>query len=88
MIVYFSYHALSGDQSVLKWSTYRHAEAEFRVELSQLQQRAAVLEKQNQMLRDRSLDLDYLDERVRAKLHYIHPDDRIIITANVHQTPF
>ncbi|VAV88078.1 hypothetical protein MNBD_ALPHA06-864 [hydrothermal vent metagenome] len=82
MIVYFGYHALSGDQSVLKWLAYRQQEAQVQNQLDVLQDRQQVLEKQNQMLRDGSLDLDYLDERIRSKWNFAHPND-MIITMNI-----
>lgn len=78
-MVYFSYHALSGEQSVLKWLSNRHVETEVRAELSQINLQKQALEAQNKLLRDQSLDLDYLDERVRMKLKYIHPEDMIIV---------
>jgi cell division protein FtsB len=82
MIVYFSYHALSGDQSVSKWIAYRQAESQAQAQLALLETRRQTLDAQNQMLRNQSLDLDYLDERVRATLSYVHPDDRIIVLSD------
>jgi len=78
MILYFGYHVLSGDQSVLLWASNRHQEVKLQAELSEILQKQAVLEKQNQLLRDQSLDLDYLSERVRAKLYYIEPNEFVI----------
>lgn len=78
MIMYFSYHALSGDQSVLKWIAYQQMEIEAKSELAGLIRHHDQLLAQNRMLRLESLDEDYLDERIRAKLGYVHPDDRII----------
>ncbi len=83
MIMYFSYHALSGDQSVLKWIAYQQLETEAKLELAELTLRHDQLLTQNQMLRLESLDQDYLDERIRAKLGYVHPDDRIIMLAPI-----
>ncbi|MBL4617640.1 MAG: septum formation initiator family protein [Robiginitomaculum sp.] len=80
LILYFSYHALSGEQSALKWSGLRNAEIVTNAELTALIKAKNDLEKQNSLLRNASLDLDYLDERVRTKLNYIMPEDMIVVT--------
>lgn len=82
MIVYFSYHALNGDQSVLKWMHHQQEVTSLQAELSRLQVRQAQLEKQNELLRPGSLDLDYLQERARVKLRYMNPGDRLIAMAD------
>lgn len=82
MIVYFSYHALNGDQSVLQWMHHQQDVKALEVQLAQLQDRQAQLEKQNKLLRPGSLDLDYLQERARAKLRYMDPHDRLIAMAD------
>jgi len=79
LIMYFSYHALSGEQSILKWPGLKNSEVTINAELIALNKAKDDLEKQNSLLRNTSLDLDYLDERVRVKLNYIMPGDMIVI---------
>lgn len=82
MMVYFSYHALNGDQSVLQWMHHQQEVKTLQAQLTQLQNRKAQLEHQNKLLRPGSLDLDYLQERARAKLRYMDPGDRLVAMAD------
>lgn len=79
VIIYFSYHTFSGEQSVVKWLGMKKAENIIVSELNALNITKDDLEKQNALLRNASLDLDYLDERVREKLNYIMPSDMVIV---------
>jgi len=63
----------------LKWPGLKNSEVTINAELIALNKAKDDLEKQNSLLRNTSLDLDYLDERVRVKLNYIMPGDMIVI---------
>ena len=63
----------------MKWPGLKNSEVTINAELIALNKAKDDLEKQNSLLRNTSLDLDYLDERVRVKLNYIMPGDMIVI---------
>ncbi len=78
IILYFGYHVLRGDQSILHWANNQQQESILRERLGELHKARDRLEQQNRMLRNSSLDLDYLSERAQAKLQYMEPNDLIV----------
>ena len=78
VFIYFSFHLLHGDRGyfALQGARLRLTQTESRYdaiksEREQLQRRVV-------LLRPQSLDIDMLDERVRAVLGYSHPNDLVI----------
>ena len=78
-LVYLGYYGVQGDRGLLAW-IQRGQEVKFaernlaaeRVERDELAHRVA-------LLRPESLDLDLLDERTRAVLNLVKPDEIILL---------
>lgn len=78
IFIYFLFHLLHGDRGYfalqgerLRLSQTQGKYKNIKAEREQLQRRVT-------LLRPQSLDIDMLDERVRAVLGYAHPNDLII----------
>jgi cell division protein FtsB len=78
LILYFSYHALAGDQGLAAWTELQNEEAELKVKIEQLKGEKAALEAALVRLRDKSMDLDYVEEIARTKLSYVRPDELLV----------
>ncbi len=78
LILYFSYHALSGDQGLAAWNGLQKEEEELEARVAELEAERAMLEKSLQRLRDQSLDLDYVEEIARTRLSYVRPDEVLV----------
>jgi cell division protein FtsB len=78
MILYFSYHALAGDQGLAAWNGLQEEEEHLEAELARLESERAVLETSLDRLRDRTLDLDYVEEIARTRLSYVRPDEVLV----------
>ncbi len=78
IIVYFSYHALAGDQGLAKWTELQSQERELKAQLTRLRAERNQLDGQLDRLRDGSLDLDYVEELARTKLSYARPDELLV----------
>lgn len=78
LILYFSYHALSGDQGLAAWNGLQKEETGLETELDQLKVERAALEQSLIRLRDTSLDLDYVEEIARTRLSYVRPDEVLV----------
>jgi cell division protein FtsB len=78
VILYFSYHALAGDQGLAKWTQLQAQENELQRQLVELTAERDALDKELNRLRDDSIDLDYVEEVARTKLSYVRPDELLI----------
>jgi cell division protein FtsB len=78
MILYFVYHALSGDQGLAAWSGLQKDETSLEADLDKLKIEHAALEQSLVRLRDTSLDLDYVEEIARTRLSYVRPDEVLV----------
>lgn len=78
LILYFSYHALAGDQGLAAWTELQNEEADLKVKIDQLKADKALLEASLERLRDTSLDLDYVEEIARTKLSFVRPDELLV----------
>lgn len=78
VFVYFSFHLLHGDRGyfALQGAKQRLAQTQERYE--NIKSEREHLQHRVVLLRPQSLDIDMLDERVRAVLGYSHPDELII----------
>ena len=78
LIVYFGFHAFTGERGLL-YSTQRDAAlAAKSQELAQLRTQRQDLEARAKLLRDSSLSADLLEERARSLLGFGHPNDYVI----------
>lgn len=77
-IVYFSYHALAGEQGLAAWTKLQADEERIKVELDKLKVERVALETSLGRLREDTLDLDYVEEIARTKLSYARPDELLV----------
>jgi cell division protein FtsB len=78
LILYFSYHALAGDQGLARWTELQGEEEKLQTEIVKLKAEREALEASLVRLRDRTMDLDYVEEIARTKLSYVRPDEVLV----------
>lgn len=78
VILYFSYHALAGEQGLASWAELQGEEERLKLELAALEQQRDAMSASLDRLRDDTLDTDYLEEVARTKLSYVRSDELII----------
>jgi cell division protein FtsB len=78
LILYFSYHALAGDQGLPAWTQLQNEEQRLGAEIDRLKADRAILEASLVRLRDRTIDLDYVEEIARTKLSFVRPDELLV----------
>ena len=80
VILYFSYHALAGEQGLARWTELQGDERELQRELTELEDIRDLKSESLKRLRDETLDTDYLEEVARTKLSYVRSDELIVTT--------
>jgi len=80
VILYFSYHALAGEQGLAAWTRLQEEERELAARLDEITAERQVLEASLARLRDDTLDVDYIEELARTKLSYARPDEILVAT--------
>ena len=78
MVCYFAYSAFQGEYGLVQRYRVEQKEVLLRAELAELRARRAMMENKTARLSEDYLDLDLLDERVRAVLGYIRADEILI----------
>ncbi|MEQ1608011.1 MAG: septum formation initiator family protein [Hyphomonadaceae bacterium] len=78
LILYFSYHALAGEQGLAAWTELQNKEARLTADIERLKAEKATLEASLVRLRDRTMDLDYVEEIARTKLSFVRPDELLV----------
>lgn len=78
VILYFSYHALAGEQGLASWTALQGEEQRLQLELARLEAERDMKAASLARLRDDTLDTDYLEEVARTKLSYVRPDELIV----------
>lgn len=77
--VYFAYHLVAGERSILRLVSLDRQVAAGQIALSDLTAQREALEKRVVMMRPGSIDRDLLEERVRVMLGYTDANERILI---------
>jgi cell division protein FtsB len=77
-IGYFGVNAYTGNRGIKAKQDLDAQIAELSVELADLKEQRAKLERRLTLLRSGSLDPDMLDERARVLLRYVHPNDLVL----------
>lgn len=77
ILVYFSYHAISGDRGVLAYIKLSHKIEQARADLDIVQAERIKYERNVRLMRDDSLDLDLLDEQSRRLLGHAGKDEKV-----------
>ncbi|MBI1359597.1 MAG: septum formation initiator [Alphaproteobacteria bacterium] len=80
VILYFSYHALAGEQGLAHWAQLQTQEDDLRAQLADIEARRDALKVSIARLKDDTLDLDYVEEIARTKLSYARPDELLVAT--------
>ena len=75
---YFAFHAIHGDRGVFAYAELTEQVREARLKLVEAEGRREALETDVSLLQRDNLDLDLLEERVRAVLNLIDDDDMLI----------
>ncbi|HEX3363593.1 FtsB family cell division protein [Phenylobacterium sp.] len=78
LIVYFAFHAFTGDRGLLTSNQRDEALIAKTRELAQVQRQRQDLETRARLLRDTSLSADLLEERARSLLGFADPRDYVI----------
>jgi cell division protein FtsB len=77
-ILYFSYHALAGEQGLAAWTQLQADQRALEAELEEQKALRAELAASLNRLRDATLDLDYVEELARTRLSYARPDEVLV----------
>lgn len=78
LILYFGFHAFTGERGLLSSTQRDVALAAKSQELTRLRAERQDLEARARLLRDTSLSADLLEERARSLLGFSHPNDYVI----------
>jgi cell division protein FtsB len=78
LIVYFSFHAFTGDRGILSSNQRDAALIAKTQELAAVRAQRQDLEMRARLLRDTSLSADLLEERARSLLGFADPRDYVI----------
>jgi cell division protein FtsB len=81
-IGYFAVNAFTGNRGLRAAQDLDQQMAEMNGELSRLKAERRVWEHRVSLLRSDRIDPDMLDERVRAMLDYVDPNDVVMLTAH------
>jgi cell division protein FtsB len=76
---YFVYHLVEGDRGLMSWFRLNREIPAATANLEAARARRAALELKVSNLRPSHVDPDLLDERVRATLNLVSPDDIVIM---------
>jgi cell division protein FtsB len=78
---YFAYHAIQGDRGLIAYMRLTQQIDEARVTLAKVRDERRRVEAQVALLQPAALDRDMLDERARAMLNLVRPDEVVIFIA-------
>ena len=82
--LYLGFHALSGDQGVLKWANYEDKISSLESQIDKLVSERESLERHANQLRANQLDLDRLGEEARRTLNVSHANEIVIWLDETH----
>lgn len=76
--LYLAFHALSGNQGLVRWVDYENEIARNKVQLDTAKLEREVLEARADALKASQLDLDTLDIKARELAFLSHPQELVI----------
>ncbi|MFC4347646.1 septum formation initiator family protein [Kordiimonas lipolytica] len=82
MVAYFAYHAFQGDNSLAALKRLEAQEADLTVLAQDVGAERAALELSTSRLNNRSIDPDMLEEQVRQRLGFTHPDEVVVFLSD------
>lgn len=77
-LTYVYYHLFTGDRSLWVWYGLKEQVTQMQIENTLLKEKQTALEDKVKRLKPDSLDVDYLDERVRETLPVLRSNERVI----------
>jgi cell division protein FtsB len=80
-IGYFAVNAFTGNRGLRAAQDIEQQKAEMKSELARLKTERRMWEHRVSLLRSDRIDPDMLDERVRAMLDYVEPNDIVMLTS-------
>jgi cell division protein FtsB len=80
LVAYFCFHAFNGDSSVSTLRALQLQEQDLLADAKIVHDRLEFLNAQTQALSGSTLDPDVLEEQVRNRLGFTHPDEVVIFT--------
>lgn len=87
LVGYFIYHSIQGDRGVLAWMQLQDQLTQSQKELKKIIGKRQLLEEKVHALLPGSLNRDFLDQQVRLKLGYAHPDEVVILSEANKEAP-
>ena len=78
LVGYFAYHLVQGDRGLLAWMNLTQQIKIAQKNLADSREAREALERRVALLKPDSLDLDLLDERVRATINLALPNEIVI----------
>jgi cell division protein FtsB len=83
LVVYFSYHLVEGDRGLVAWRQLNDQIKVAETQLAVSEAARTALDRRVALLRPNHLDRDMLDERARAALNLVGPDERVIFEPHI-----
>jgi cell division protein FtsB len=75
---YFAFHAVHGDRGVFAYAELSERVRDAQIKLAEVRGQREAMQSDVRLLQRESLDLNLLEERVRAVLNYVDDDDLLI----------
>lgn len=82
LILYFIYHSFSGDRGIFVYLKLKAQYEELQNELELVRSQRLDLEHKVNLLQNNSLDLDILEEQVKANLGYVKENEVVYMGSN------
>ena len=81
LVGYFAYHLVQGDRGMIAWMRLSQQVRDAQERLATVEGERQTLEHRVNLLRPEHIDGDMLDERARATLNLIGPNEIVIFNA-------
>jgi cell division protein FtsB len=84
LVLYFAYHLVQGDRGLIAWLRLSQEIREAKATLDDIDAERQPLAHRVALLRPEHLDRDLLDERARATLNLVAPNEIVIFNTPSH----
>ena len=78
IFVYLFYFLVNGERGVISYYKIKNTNLEHQIVLSDLVKKNSILSDKIQRLQTNTIDLDFLDEKIREKTGYINQNEFLI----------
>lgn len=82
-LAYFIFHAVSGENGLVSYVRTKKLVAVQEEKLLKISEELKSLKRNTELLSDKTLDLDILEERCRIILNYSNPDESVVRTKSI-----